>query len=135
MKVPESIIGGLRSIYEDSNALIFIQTITDVRIEMHGGHRQGGVRSSELFCLCMDYIIRYVAAKLSPSTIITIYVNDMAIIVENFETSIGVICELFQLMQFAASLLLHLGKTTIIPIFWECWQLLRNIMDCNSVFA
>ena len=115
--LPISYIDAIRMIYRDNRHFIPTQDRLKPGPTMRAGVRQGCPLSGIVFAICIDSLLKRLNSFLGPHGMLRAYADDIAMVIMNYQCSIGALAQVFDQFSKVSGLKLNINKTVLIPLW------------------
>jgi hypothetical protein len=116
--LPQSFVTAFMSLYSDVSATIRFGSSEPATIPMRSGIRQGCPASGAVFALCIDPLLRRIAAWLpSPCSRLIAYADDIAIALRGARLNLARLFEIIDENEGCTGLAINVAKSTIVPLW------------------
>jgi hypothetical protein len=132
MGVPRFFRRALAKLYRKVDiTLLFGGTMT-AGFAATSGIKQGCPASGSLFALALDPFLRLLCARLpGPTSIVSAFADDMAVVTRKFLLGLSVLAELFTLLEGATAMRLNPAKCVFIPLGQQTADEIKLHIDTN----
>ena len=115
--IPEHVLRYIERLYVGNRCKIFFGGSYHEGFAQTAGIRQGCPLSPILFALCNDLLLKRIQHVLPESTTTRGYADDLAVVLAKLKRELKVLEQLFEEFERLSGLLLHHGKSVIVPLF------------------
>ena len=113
--VPSSVLNSVRNLYSSHRCKVHLGAVCIDGFDIRTGIRQGCPLSPLLFALVIDIVLRRIQ-RLIPSATVRALADDIALVLEDVESALPILQQIFVDLEKVAGLVLNKPKCVLITI-------------------